>query len=207
MPVSEKQLEANRRNAQLSTGPRSEEGKARSAMNGFCNSSLGNLTAVMTTEDRLSQNEFVRDYIADLNPQGAVELQMARTLALDNWRLNRIKAVEENIFAWGYEVKPGVKAQSDIPEIENALAHANSFLVHADRINKISLYEARLNRCIARNMELLMERQAARLAAHKPIESTQKTQPLTRRNGFAYVNSQPTASPDREATEILTEAA
>jgi hypothetical protein len=32
---------------------------------------------------------------------------MARTLAIDNWRLNRIKAVEENIFAWGCEATTG----------------------------------------------------------------------------------------------------
>ncbi len=162
MPISEQQLEADRRNAQLSSGTSTEEGKARSAMNGFSNRSLGRLTAIMTEEDRLNQNEFVRDYIADLDPRGAVELQLARTLALDNWRLNRIKAVEENIFAWGHEVSPGVRVASEIPEIVNALTHAGSYLKHSGQIDKISLYEARLNRIIARNMELLMQRQARR---------------------------------------------
>ncbi len=43
----------------------------------------------MVDEDREAQREFVREYIADLNPLGAVEVQLARTLAMDNWRLNR----------------------------------------------------------------------------------------------------------------------
>lgn len=35
VPVSQRKLEANRRNAQLSTGPRTEEGKARSSRNNW----------------------------------------------------------------------------------------------------------------------------------------------------------------------------
>ena len=85
---------------------------------------------------------FTRDYIADLNPQGAVELQLARTLAMDNWRLNRIKAVEENIFAWGHAVEHADVCTSEIPQVENAMIHAVSYLQYADRIDKISLYES-----------------------------------------------------------------
>jgi hypothetical protein len=89
MAISDKQLAANRRNAKLSTGPRTDAGKERSALNGFKHPDFG-LTAIMTTEDMEGQREFVLAYIADLDPQGAVELQFARTLAMDNWRLNRI---------------------------------------------------------------------------------------------------------------------
>ena len=42
----------------------------------------------MVNEDREAQTAFVREYIADLDPRGAVEIQLARTLAMDNWRLN-----------------------------------------------------------------------------------------------------------------------
>ena len=85
-------------------------------MNGFT-SPLTGLTTVMTDEDRLAQLDFTEEYIADLAPHGAVERQMARTLAIDNWRLNRIKAVEENIFAWGYEAKTGPRVTCEIPPI------------------------------------------------------------------------------------------
>jgi hypothetical protein len=136
MPISDKQLAANRRNAQFSTGPKSPEGKERSSLNGFKHPELG-LTALMVDEDREAQTAFVREYMADLDPRGAVEVQLARTLAMDNWRLNRIKAVEENIFAWGFAVDHANACHSEIPEVENAMIHAVSYMQYADRINKI----------------------------------------------------------------------
>jgi hypothetical protein len=159
--ATEKQIEANRRNAQLSTGPRTPEGKAKSALNGFKSPYIG-LTAIMTDDDRIAQRDFVDAYIQDLDPLGPVERQLANTLALDNWRLNRIKAAEENIFAWGYAVDPGEEAGTEIPQVNAAFAHALSYLTHADAINKLSLYESRLNRNIARNTKLLNERQTQR---------------------------------------------
>src|SRR5271168_3457497 len=187
MPISDKQLAANRRNAQFSTGPKSPEGKERSALNGFKHPELG-LTALMVDEDREAQTEFVREYLADLAPQGFHELQLARTIALDSWRLNRIKAVEENIFAWGFAVEHKDCCSSEIPEVENAMIHAVSYLHYADRINKISLYESRLSRIIARNIELLEKRQADRSKStpqtHAASAATQSNQPLNLVNGF-----------------------
>jgi hypothetical protein len=194
MAVSEKQLNANRRNAQLSTGPRTEEGKARSSMNGFKHEWLG-LSTIMTEEDSEAMFEFVRAYIMDLDPRGAVEIQLSRTLAMDNWRLNRIKAVEENIFAWGYEVDPGMKCHAKVVQVENAFTHVTSYLAHADKINKISLYESRLNRIIARNTELLNKRQAdrrSRLA--QPDPAPEAAEPLTQTaTAAAATTSEPAA--------------
>jgi hypothetical protein len=117
----------------------------------------------MADEDRLAQMDFTEEYIADLAPHGAVERQMARTLAIDNWRLNRIKAVEENIFAWGYEAKTGPRVKCEIQLVENALTHAISYINHSKVLNDLSLYESRLTRIIARNHDLLMKRQDHRL--------------------------------------------
>jgi hypothetical protein len=169
MAISDKQLQANRRNAQFSTGPRTPEGKQRSALNGFKHPELGSE----------AQTEFIREYIADWDPRGAIDLQMARTLAMDNWRINRIKAVEENIFAWGHEVDNSDCCHSDIPQIENALTHAVSYMQYADRIDKISLYESRLSRIIARNMDILSKRQADRRDRTKQPEAAPVSEPLT----------------------------
>jgi hypothetical protein len=212
--ISGKQLAANRRNATLSTGPRTDAGKQRSAMNAFKHPELG-LTALMTEEDSKAQTEFIREYIADWDPRGAIDVQMARTLAMDNWRINRIKAVEENIFAWGHEVDNSDCCHSDIPQIENALTHAVSYMQYADRINKISLYESRLSRIIARNMDILNKRQADRrdrvkppeaapiaepltqtaaaaaTAVNEPVSRTEKNQPLERQNGFDQTDPPP----------------
>ena len=97
MPT-EKQLEANRRNAQRSTGPRSTDGKSRSRLNALRHNLTGQVTT-MTDADRAAHNQFIESMIADLDPQGALELQLATHVASDCWRLNRASAIENNIFA------------------------------------------------------------------------------------------------------------
>jgi hypothetical protein len=203
MSVSDKQLQANRANAQKSTGPRTEEGKVRSSMNGF-KSTVTGLTNVMTDEDRIAQREFVDAFVADCDAIGTVELRYARTLALDNWRLNRIKAVEENIFAVGYEIDPGETFSSPIPQVEAAFAHALSFITHADTLNKLSLIEARLSRNIARTAKLLAERQAQRPQRRA---QPQTNEPLTKRNGFVQPLFRTASAPAPEVAETVEKAA
>ncbi len=213
MPISDKQLAANRRNAQFSTGPRTEAGKERSSLNGFKHPELG-LTALMVDEDREAQSEFVREYLADLAPQGFHELQIARTIAMDSWRLNRIKAVEENIFAWGFAVEHKDCCSSEIPQVENAMIHAVSYMHYSNRIDKLSLYESRLSRTIARNIELLRKSQAERrnriaqpqaAPATEPRTQTaaaasQTNQTLTFENGFDQ--SDPPQPPNRPVITV-----
>jgi hypothetical protein len=151
-------------------------------MNGFT-SPLTGLTTVMADEDRLAQMDFTEEYIADLAPHGAVERQMARTLAIDNWRLNRIKAVEENIFAWGYEAKTGPRVKCEIQLVENALTHAISYINHSKVLNDLSLYESRLTRIIARNHDLLMKRQDHRLHLVKQTHPAQLPETRVRTAG------------------------
>jgi hypothetical protein len=209
MAISDKQLAANRRNAQLSTGPKTKEGKERSSLNGFKHPNLG-LTALMVDEDRLAQSEFITEYLGDLNPEGAVERQMARTLAIDNWRINRIKAVEENIFAWGLAVENVDCCQSEILQVENALTHAVSYIQYADRIDKLSLYESRLSRIIARNLDLYNKRQAERRNRAKQPEAAPRTQAAAQQsqqfsceNGFDRSDSpRPEKQPANEVETV-----
>jgi hypothetical protein len=86
--ISEKQLEANRRNAQRSTGPRTEEGKKASALNARRHNLTGQVTA-MTAADRIMHDAFSASIVESLAPEGAMELQLAQRIATDSWRLNR----------------------------------------------------------------------------------------------------------------------
>jgi len=137
-----------------------EQATFRATLKGF-KSRITGMTTIMTDEDRIHQDTFVREYVAELDPWGKVELQLSRTIALDNWRLNRVKTAEENIFAYGL-VLPGRIFTNEILEIEHAVGHAYTYLQHNKAINNISLYESRLNRIIATNLDLLMKRQTER---------------------------------------------
>jgi hypothetical protein len=153
----------------------------------------------MTEEDQEAQTEFVREYIADWDPKGAIDVQMASTLvrpyplnlfAQTEYGGRRIKAVEENVFAWGHEVDNSDCCHSDIPQIENALTHAVSYMQYADRIDKISLYESRLSRIIARNIDILNKRQADRRDRVKQPDAAPITEPLTQTVGASAQQTQ-----------------
>jgi len=98
--ISDKQLEANRSNAELSSGPKTEAGRNRSRMNALRHGLTGQVTT-MTDEDRAAHDQFSKALIKDLAPEGAMETQLAQRVATDSWRLNRASAIEDNLFALG----------------------------------------------------------------------------------------------------------
>ena len=163
--ISEKQFEANRRNAELSTGPKTEEGKCRSSLNARRHGLTGQVSA-MTEEDRAAHDEFSAAMHKDLAPEGAVETQLAQRIATDSWRLNRISAVEDNLFALGF-TEHAEEVDADHPEIHAALTAARVFAAEAKTFQLLTLYEQRLNRAVQKNLAMLQEIQTKRKADRK----------------------------------------
>ena len=86
--ASERQNEANRRNAQLSTGPRTADGRARVALNALKHGLTGK-QFVLPGEDPAEFDAFRSDLIADLAPQGVLEEIFAEKIVADAWRFRR----------------------------------------------------------------------------------------------------------------------
>ena len=86
--ASERQNEANRRNAQLSTGPCTADGRARVASNALKHG-LTAKQVVLPGEDPAEFDEFRSDLIAGLAPQGALEEIFAEKIVADAWRFRR----------------------------------------------------------------------------------------------------------------------
>ena len=202
MPISEKQLEANRRNAQRSTGPNTAEGKERSSRNNLRHGLTGQVT-VLPSEDREAHDAFCNRLIAGFGPENPIEEQLAHSIAEDSWRLNRVAAIENNIFAIGRPAHKG-----DRGEIRNALADAQSFLDHARELNLLSLYEQRIHRNMQRNLnqlrELQKEREAerqrrmeeAKLLAQQSLANAIPFDPIA--NGFEFSNAEINSAIDRD---------
>lgn len=94
--ATRKQIEANRLNAQKSTGPKTPEGKRRSAMNALKHGLRSKLVVIPGEDPR--DYETLRDrVIDDLQPDGAVQEILARQLIDDEWRLLRIKRLENAV--------------------------------------------------------------------------------------------------------------
>jgi hypothetical protein len=83
--ISDKQLEANRNNALLATGAKTDAGRKRSSMNALRHGITGQVTT-MTDEDRAAHDTFSKALMQDLAPDGAMEIQLAQRIATDSWR-------------------------------------------------------------------------------------------------------------------------
>jgi hypothetical protein len=92
-----RQIEANRRNARLSTGPVTEEGKKRSRQNALRHG-LTAETVVDALEDAEDYGAFERAVTADYDAQSAVERELVLRLASLLWRLRRATAIETGLF-------------------------------------------------------------------------------------------------------------
>jgi hypothetical protein len=162
--ISEAQLNANRQNAHRSTGPRSEEAKKRTRLNGLRHGLTGQ-TVVMPHEDRDAYEQFRRVTIAGLQPADDAERALAEVITDDKWRLNRARAIEENIFSLQLSATP-VSGDVD-DEINQALNQAQTFLDHAREIQLLTLYAGRIARAIDKNKAELKSLQTARIQARE----------------------------------------
>ena len=174
MAISEKQLAANRANAKKSTGPKTEEGKAKSALNGRRHGLTG-AAFIRTDEDQEAFNRFFPQFISDLKPVGDVEVSLAQLIARDHIRLHRAQAIEENTFALGHFNRAGV-FEATHPQVHDAATQARVFDFDGKTFHNLSLYESRINRRMLANskeLRLLQDRRKAEereaaLEAQKP---------------------------------------
>ena len=92
-----RQIDANRRNAQSSTGPVTEKGKKRSRRNALRHG-LTAETVIDALEDAEDYGAFERAVTADYDAQSAVERELVLRLASVLWRLRRATAIESGLF-------------------------------------------------------------------------------------------------------------
>src|SRR5450759_2109363 len=96
-PVSDKQLAANRANAAQSTGPRSPEGKSRSALNSRKHGFTASTFAVVRLEDIDEVAHLREDAIAVYQPVNSQELFAIERIALAQQTLLRVERLHEGI--------------------------------------------------------------------------------------------------------------
>ena len=95
--TSFRQIEANRRNALRSTGPKTDAGKQVSRRNAVRHG-LTAETVIGALEDAEDYKAFQAAIIADYDAQSAVERELVLRLASILWRLRRANAMETGLF-------------------------------------------------------------------------------------------------------------
>jgi hypothetical protein len=137
-------LEANRANAQLSTGPRSEEGKRKSSLNAV-KTALTGVTVLLPTDDAAEYQSHIARYEKEFRPVGIEESELVQSLADISWRLRRIPGLEMAIYARGSIIYADQFAEED-PNVRRGLIELQTHLVYEKQLRNLQLQEARLVR-------------------------------------------------------------
>jgi hypothetical protein len=140
------QFAANQANAQLSTGPRTEEGKPN--------------------EDTAAYERHVAYFFRYYKPAGDEETAIVQRMADTRWRLDRCANLESNLYALG---RVGFKElfPDESPEARSALIQAHTFRAYQKEFRNLNIQEGRLERTFTRDYARLTELQDARLQQEK----------------------------------------
>ena len=143
----------------------SPTGKARSSMNALRHG-LTARVVVLPTEDMAAYNQFSKEIVDSLDPQTPVERQFAQTVADNQWRINRIRSIEDGMLAMGHFEAAG-NFDDGNPEIHSAMTAARAFREHSKAFVNLSIYEQRLHRSMKEALRQLKELQTERRERRK----------------------------------------
>jgi hypothetical protein len=122
-----RQIEANRRNALLSRGPVTEEGKRKSRQNALRHG-LTAETVIDALEDAEDYAAFELAVTADYDAQSAVERELVLRLASLLWRLRRATTIESGLFKIQakhlLQFRQGQRSHQERPKIDSAYRNA-----------------------------------------------------------------------------------
>ena len=161
--TGEARIRANRRNAQKSTGPTTDAGKAAVSRNAMKHGLLARDVVCAVESSRLYA-DFAAGIYADLAPVGPVEEQLVDRIVTCTWRLQRMVLTEGSMFnSWEVcgrdNLRPGETAFS------------RRFDRRTSEMIAVSRYEASLDRSLGRAYALLERRQARRRGRTSPPRS------------------------------------
>jgi hypothetical protein len=126
---------ANRRNAQKSTGPRTDAGKAKAKMNATTHG-LRALSPVVLGEKEEEWQRFHEELLNELEPQGVLETLFADQAALLAWRMRRVHSYEAGMITQKAERAKSRLARETAAAEEQAMTQ-NRFL-DSDRTETVT---------------------------------------------------------------------
>ena len=155
--ASEKQVEANRRNAQKSTGPRTREGKARSRCNAATHGATAKSMLLLPGEDPKVFQSCMRAVHEAFQPVGAYEYALVQRIAGMEWRLTRLFRFETGVLHAGLleitETERAPDNDADNDDCDRSLGQALESKLH--QLNLFARYEASLQRTLERTCRML----------------------------------------------------
>jgi hypothetical protein len=159
--TSARKSEANRRNAQMSTGPKTPKGKATVSLNALKHGLLSK-EILLPGEDEEALRELDERLRGELQPDGVAEVFLVDRITSLIWRLRRLGRVEAGIFAQ--------ERQWDVGD-QDASSLGLAFIRDgngANAFSKLSRYETTMERGLYKALHELQRLQAARRGGDGP---------------------------------------
>ena len=142
--ATDAQIAANQKNAQLSSGPTSDTGKAKSSLNAV-KTGLTGRTVLLPGDDAVLYEAHVADFFKRFEPTADDERNLVQSLADTDWRLFRIPALEMGIYALG-RLEFAAEFPKEDEAVRKHLIEAKIFLTYRKDLNNLSIQESRLRR-------------------------------------------------------------
>jgi hypothetical protein len=203
---SQRRIEANRRNALKSTGPRTAEGKARSAGNatthGFSSLTRNPLHSgcFLQIESEPAFKEMLDEYVATYRPQHRDEVDLLTEAVYAKFRQQRVWMAEAGQLEIAI-AKNERDLQREIPRAD-AQAHLANGFTHSENMLRLYLrYDAQLHRHYKSCLQQLQDLQASRLPNPQP-EPDPPNEPQPEPPAIPNVTPNEPIPPQRTATPI-----
>lgn len=151
----------NRANAQKSTGPKTIEGKQRSAMNAFKHGLTGQ-SLILQLDETEAYNRLTNALLTDLKPANEPERQIALKLIDSHFRLNRLAGLENNLLNFSLMENTSETPHDD--RLEVMIAQTRAWIEHGSSFDLLGRYESRLARQVLKYMLEIERLQSMRRA-------------------------------------------
>ena len=152
-----RRIVSSQANGARSKGPKTSEGKRRSALARIRHGLLSRCV-VVENESKELFDAVLLQHVGYFSPKNDVEYGMVEDIACAYWRLRRVMAIETSM------LNTGVRKQEPANELVR-LEMAFAGLAETSKFNVLSRYEARLQRTYQRalrNLATLREKSAKR---------------------------------------------
>ncbi|MDE0184118.1 MAG: hypothetical protein OXP71_01540 [Candidatus Poribacteria bacterium] len=141
-------IESNRRNAQKSTGPKTQAGKEKSKMNAIKHGLVAQATVIPVGEAKESDSEFTQlldRVIAEFEPQGFIEEILAERIAICYWRLRRAAYAEVGEIRKALDTAKGETSEEDLSRLLIATSKYRGYLHRPEMLAELQSTEAGLD--------------------------------------------------------------
>jgi hypothetical protein len=183
---TEKQINANRQNAQKSTGPKSDEGKAAVSQNAVKHGLFAQ--SVIKGENEADYEAFHDKIVAEIKPVGPTEILLAERIVSLWWRLERAEHIQNQVIDVMIERDEPSPLQKDLqkwmpknigpdtrgagPELVLGRAIIKDYS-DSRVLDRLMLYERRIENSLTKSTRELERRQIIRQYQQQQAEQEQ----------------------------------